>query len=1553
MNTFGSGGFGQNKVGGFNQPAAAGGFGQMNAPQQGGFGQPQQQVGGFGQQAGGFGQQQPPQGGMFGQQPQQAGGFGQSQQQQPQANAFGQRPGVGGFGQPQQQANAFGQPPQQAGGFGQQPGGFGQQPQQQVGGFGQQQQQVNAFGQPPQQANAFGQPQQQAGGFGQQPQQQVGGFGQQPQPMQAGGFGQSAGSGFGAAGRGTGGFGLQPAAGGFGQQPGGFGQQQQQGGFGAAQQPAAGGFGAAGRGTGGFGQQPAAGGFGQQQGGFSGQQQQGFGVAQQPAAGGFGAAQQPPVGGFGQPGAGAGFGAGRGATTGFGAAAGGGFGAPAQQTAGFGQPAAVGGFGAAQQPGAGAGFGQGAAGGGFGAAGRGTGGFGQQSAVGGFGAQQSGFGAQQPAAGGFGAAQQPAARGFGQAGVGTGFGAGRGATTGFGQPAAASGFGQPPAAGTGFGQPAATSGFGQPPAAGTGFGQPAATSGFGQPPAAGTGFGQPAATSGFGQPPAAGTGFGQPAAGAVGFGQQPAATGGFGQPPAAGTGFGQPAAGVGFGQAALGTGFGQQPAVAGGFGPAPVAAGAAPGGLSFGRPTDLSFMSLPDYNANPYGNVLLFDTYERPLATKQSSKPPGSELTTPAPSTRRAIHTWLVGQMRAPEENTLMNQGPASLGSSALSPLALKEMLVPAVQLGASGEADKASTTTGTQQQQPLSLSRPSSASDDAAGGNAVAPQCSNVDYVLSPSLAELSTYAPDRLRRVSHFCVRLRDGSCEICFLDVVNLVRVDVAEVLQLSRDGRAVLYPRGAAPPLSSGLSVRAEVRVRDETGELKEGLIRHCKEVQGNFVGYRQGWCIYRLNDTGKAGADGATRATAAAVPATTESSGLRPLSIVHDDDDYSRNLNDTRDDLSDSAADMGGSARSFEENESRTASDKLVAAASPVTEVRQFTVPVASRQAAVAERRVVSAAAADFQLPYELPDMTVKSKVEPFAVKLGAARPPLETRVFYVGAQESAIQRAYVNHPGGLHGSENSVRGMLARSSRAGFSAAGTIAFASHAELRDDADSDRAVPEVVGACAVAATPFHWHKPANKPLTQCAVSLLRLLLQHTDVVEDGGQDAATCPQASIHLHRDKSSNTLSVEKLMVAQKAVEDVLAAREVSLTRVEALSMRQTVTVLSLLSALYALPEADEALPNAVEESRYLRQLRHRNLATWLKRELAIFLDTATTTFTSPAEELVQIMLCHKLRDARTSARSIANEELARVVRVCGEGNQFGGYVEMAKGGFENGEEVRQRVVGLLSGKVEPFITVDEYDGVDDNATAVRPVPSAATWKQLLGIFTFYGCAPDTPAEDIIFTFLNRLRDPSSRKLNPLPPYAEGVDAQTLCTRRGKDLVRRGNTFKDAALLLLEGFAHGSAPPAGCLHPHASSYSGTDYLTAFLIVAAVRAIQLPREQVYKDAELSVLLGMTAELECNDETWFWGLLPLHLIETATDRVDAVRSFCKRNAMRVSALKEQGGSSTDFDRLLALLHVNAAWLNLVVAPAEEVRKAPFNSPSVATHAALEKALARLAL
>lgn len=107
--------------------------------------------------------------------------------------------------QPQQQRPAIpSAPPPPQPGYGQQAGGYGQQPQ-------------PGYGQPPQ-SSGYGQPPQ-SGGYGQPP--QSGGYGQAPQS----GYGQPPQSGYGQQGYGQqGGYGQQPQSG-YGQQ-GGYGQPQ-------------------------------------------------------------------------------------------------------------------------------------------------------------------------------------------------------------------------------------------------------------------------------------------------------------------------------------------------------------------------------------------------------------------------------------------------------------------------------------------------------------------------------------------------------------------------------------------------------------------------------------------------------------------------------------------------------------------------------------------------------------------------------------------------------------------------------------------------------------------------------------------------------------------------------------------------------------------------------------------------------------------------------------------------------------------------------------------------------------------------------------------------------------------------------------------------------------------------------------------------------------------------------------------------------------------------------------------------------------------------------
>lgn len=82
-------------------------------------------------------------------------------------------------------------------------------------------------------------------------------------------------------------------------------------------------------------------------------------------------------------------------------------------------------------------------------------------------------------------------------------------------------------------------------------------------------------------------------------------------------------------------------------------------------------------------------------------------------------------------------------------------------------------------------------------------------------------------------------------------------------------------------------------------------------------------------------------------------------------------------------------------------------------------------------------------------------------------------------------------------------------------------------------------------------------------------------------------------------------------------------------------------------------------------------------------------------------------------------------------------------------------------------------------------------MPHAATWKQLLGIFVFYGNSPDTSAQDIVRSFVERFELPNARRGKAYPPYAERLTPSVLNIRRGTDRVQRGSVFRDACFSIL------------------------------------------------------------------------------------------------------------------------------------------------------------------
>lgn len=1025
--------------------------------------------------------------------------------------------------------------------------------------------------------------------------------------------------------------------------------------------------------------------------------------------------------------------------------------------------------------------------------------------------------------------------------------------------------------------------------------------------------------------------------------------GGFGQPMGGGFGQGQPSAGGGFGQ----------PAAAGSFG-APLQQGAAPpGGV---HPTDLSFLSLPDFDSKPYGNILLFAPYDRPEAPKtQAEAQDMSPLSAPLP--RRRFMQSLLYSAPPPDADAAIKQQPASLASSALSPAVLKSILSPAVRLGvSSGSAEPtqqaaesddgadsilAVNTTASRELLPqlntsaLAGSVSATVAPMSAGSatNAMAPTCSNEEYFTVPSLEELEQLPEEKLRRFEHLRVGRCDGKCEVEFCGRLNLIRADIADLVVLGRDGDVTVFPKGElSAKINDRLKVKTLVTVYDVTNVSTEDLIKACHEQQARFLSYQDSVWRYVVND------DQPLSSKAVALPAASASTEM-------DDEKLSIDLDDR---------DEENVSRALVARAGSSGRDEAHLVVPPRAAPR---LPPPAPSKALVERTTVQETF-EFDLPYSLPDVsTTKREVRLGKVSLHRQQHlPVEPPVYLVNKKESDIHACYVVEANSAKtpGQISLLRG-LTRSFRVCWSPAGMVVAPNFSAVHDGLEPSSDVPEVAGARVEQTNVFPWHKPTSKYLTSTTASVLRLLLQFVTVGDsprlevhagkDGGAPRRRpCGFVSVGLQRKTSHNTLSEEKLRELVSALQST--PHPSTLSRTEAQSVKQSKSVVALLNALYGLPEGDEPMPNALEEARYLRQLRRRLLVGWLSDELNQ-LWSAPGQQASPAETIVQALLCHKLRDAGEAAKAADSSDIARVVSVCGEGNQFGAFVEMAKTHFSDGNEVRDRVVSILSGRAEPFVTEPEYD-LEANASGemrVTPRDRAATWKQLLGIFTFYGCTPDTPVEEIVSELLERLQSPSARKTNPLPPYAERVRGAPLEHKRGVDLVRRGNTFQDAAVLLLEGFAAGTAPPASCLHPHASSYCASDYLTPLLIVAAIRAVQLPRDRVFKDAETSVLIGMTAQLECNDATWFWGLLPLYMIENDVDRMDAVYDFCRRNALRASRMVPTSEGYGEYQRLLEMLHVDRDALQPAAPMPEHVNEAIENKPSMQTHVALQQALQKL--
>ncbi|ORC91619.1 nucleoporin, partial [Trypanosoma theileri] len=1111
--------------------------------------------------------------------------------------------------------------------------------------------------------------------------------------------------------------------------------------------------------------------------------------------------------------------------------------------------------------------------------------------------------------GGFGQQQQP------QAGV-----------TGFGQQAAGSTVGA-----GGFGQPA-TGGFGQAAGRGTtgGFGQPA-TGGFGQP-----------ATGGFGQP--ATGGFGQPATG--GFGQP--ATGGFGQP--ATGGFGQPATG-GFGQAGRGTSFGGS---TGGFGTTGGGFGQVGGSTTAGVGANTSanampFLNLPDFADKPYGNVLLFAPDEEP------KKPVTTAASLPTVPTVAIIPTSMSHYQQrmkigtpAPNANATLKQQSASFSTNALSPVALRDLISsPKVTLGIPDEVKP--TTSPTAVRALLTTSNYS-----APDSTSYAPTCTSSDYILDPPLEVLQEFSIKKLQNLREFSIYRRDGKCSVHFLEPVNLVRCDISDVVSLRPNGEVVFYPGvNVPPPLGHGLRVRARVTVNGVVDTTSDELRELCRRNGNLFDSYdaKKGTWVYTTNiseeEADEDNDDDYDNIDVDIKDMEEEDDRFPPE--IERISTYGESLDDVV--HTPAALDMSKCSRQL--TPTRTG---VVPPASLTRNIsrtdKSSVLPVRSQEVTVRDQMVLEglsnegATVEDIKLPYNLPDIHQEAPRErKGAMLIKGQLTEVFTPVYVVKKTDSKIYEMNASVV------SQSAMGSLGRSFRCGWQLGGNLAVPLFAWLRDGTENKKNPDEVSGARVSIMNPFFAHASSKNYLQSCAISVLRTFCRYIHLVEGTADKDNHFSLIFLNLCRQSSNVSLSSEKLRELIAAIDAVRCER---ISVMEKSTARQAKTVLNLLDALYGLPETDKAENNAVAENRYLTQLRRRNLNIWLKGELA-FMDSWTEEDLgmNSTQKLLCKLLCHKLKDAVSIAKTTGNTELSRVLGICGDGNQFGSFVTTANTkSLDEDMSVRERVVSLLSGVVEPFITqprfkrVAQQDKGNNSNEVVSIVPLAATWKQLLGVFAFYGCTPDTPAEDIIAAFLERLHAPASREENAFPPYADHIAPSLLKTARGQDFIHRGDEFQDAALSLLEGFTMGVAPAASALHPHASSYCPSDYLTPFIILVAIRALKLERTDNYKDAETKVLIGFSAALECLTDAWFWALIPLHMIEDVNARSVAVKDCLRRNALRFR--ESHCSNHADYRHIMELIKADVSLLEPECLPEEMPLQTPANAPSIRTHTSLQDAL-----
>ena len=433
-------------------------------------------------------------------------------------------------------------------------------------------------------------------------------------------------------------------------------------------------------------------------------------------------------------------------------------------------------------------------------------------------------------------------------------------------------------------------------------------------------------------------------------------------------------------------------------------------------------------------------------------------------------------------------------------------------------------------------------------------------------------------------------------------------------------------------------------------------------------------------------------------------------------------------------------------------------------------------------------------------------------------------------------------------------------------------------------------------------------------------------------------------------------------------------------------ALKQLFSLLTLSQSLHGISEADAAFDSAVEEHEYDLHLRRRNLGEWLEREIrsegllsaaaAAAAVNATATTSSSADskkQQQQTVAGHRLgvlmallennpsKAALLSARLPPTDDFRRIVTMCARGHTAAARASAIVGNnaasaADGSAEAKRydEVVRVLIGEASPFVNrpcVLKPAAAASAAALPKLRPDAVSWKQLLGVFAFYGCAADAGAETVVSHFSQRVRDRPAASASDkdgnatlMPQYAAAAlaggaadgeeDAKEtirpftdLGAKRTNDIVNTASSFEDSCLHLLSAFAAHRCPSPLLLHPLSSTYYNTDAFIPFLMLLVVRNIYPRRDQrsaAFREREAETIIAFSTQIEqcataianegavasgavkgASAEAFgaalWWALFVLHLIEEQSGRDEAIAAFVRRHLRFMNAAMTTASSS----------------------------------------------------